>query len=290
MQYEWYYLEDIGVWEGQFDEYVYAMLPGEIGDTTFPDSLGGAPLLEATAVRNNLGIEENLIGKTASEENGDIQHDEIVRDRVYYDFYFKEIRRRDEYGRETNFTDHYYVEPTGAKCGGTFIPAERLYVIGSDLYFSAGRFLCKFNFDKRDSNTGIVPVEYYNFDGRRIFSGCATKMDNCGIPHLTKNTVKRSTVIKTRTYTHSNAKIKVRTNRQTFKQVGRIISGHEVFEGLDFADFTFSPEGNTLFSINEKEKKWVEKQHFIYSDEYCKPFALYYLVYRYNVAGRYKDH
>ena len=290
MQYEWYYLEDIGVWEGQFDEYVYAMLPGETGDAVFPDSLMGAPLLEATAVRNNLGIEENLIGKTASEENGDIIHDEIVRDNVYYDFYFKRIMRRDEYGRETNFTDCYYVEPTGAKCGGTFIPAERLYVIGSDLYFSAGRFLCKFNFDKRDSNTGIVPVEYYNFDGRRIFSGCATKMDNCGIPHLTKNTVKRSTVIKTRTFTHSNAKIKVRTNRQTFKQVGRIISGHEVFEGLDFADFTFSPEGNTLFSINEKEKKWVEKQHFIYSDEYCKPFALYYLVYRYNVAGRYKDH
>ena len=290
MQYEWYYLEDIGVWEWQFDEYVYAMLPGETGDAVFPDSLMGAPLLEATAVRNNLGIEENLIGKTASEENGDIIHDEIVRDNVYYDFYFKRIMRRDEYGRETNCTDCYYVEPTGAKCGGTFIPAERLYVIGSDLYFSAGRFLCKFNFDKRDSNTGIVPVEYYNFDGRRIFSGCATKMDNCGIPHLTKNTVKRSTVIKTRTFTHSNAKIKVRTNRQTFKQVGRIISGHEVFEGLDFADFTFSPEGNTLFSINEKEKKWVEKQHFIYSDEYCKPFALYYLVYRYNVAGRYKDH
>ena len=114
-------------------------------------------------------------------------------------------------------------------------------------------------------------------------------MDNCGIPHLTKNTVKRSTVIKTRTFTHSNAKIKCRTNKKAFAQVGRIINGHEVFEGMDFADFTFNVDGKTLFSVNEKEKKWVEKQYFIYSDEYCEPFAIHYLAYRYNVAGRYKE-
>lgn len=284
MQYEWYYLEDIGVWEGQEDEFIYAMLPGRIDENFTSDALGGNPLYEATSVRDEFGALQNLIGRVANEDNAEISYD--AEDR----FYFKNMKLRDEYGRETEYRDCFYVEPTGAKCGGKFIPAERLYVIAGNLYFSAGKYLCKFNFDKRDKETGIIPVEYYNFDERRIFSGCATKMDNCGIPHLTKNTVKRSTVIKTRTYTHSNAKIKVRTNRQSFKQVGRIISGHEVFEGLDFADFTFSPEGNTLFSINEKEKKWVEKQHFIYTDEYCRPFALYYLVYRYNVAGRYKDH
>lgn len=276
MQYEWYYLEDIGVWEGQKEEYLYAMLPGEN-----PNEL---LLTEATAWRDEFGIERNLIGSTVEGE-------------IYYDesggYHYTKLRYYDENGKENLLTGNvrrYYVEASGAMTGGSFVPAERLYVIGSDLYFSAGKHLCKFYFDKRDKESGIIPIEYYNFDERRIFSGCATKMDNCGIPHLTKNTVKRSTVIKTRTYTHSNAKIKVRTNRQSFKQVGRIISGHEVFEGLDFADFTFSPEGNTLFSINEKEKKWVEKQHFIYSDEYCRPFALYYLVYRYNVAGRYKDH
>lgn len=45
----------------------------------------------------------------------------------------------------------------------------------------------------------------------------------------------------------------------------------------------------SLYSVKEKEKKWVEKQYYIYSDEYCKPFSLYYISYRYTVAGRYKE-
>ena len=292
MQYEWYYLENIGVWEGQFDECVYARLPkvlDENEEVTLPDELGGMPFLEADKVIDELGAERDLIGTVAFERAEDITYTEIPNDRIYEKLYFKEMPLRDEYGRETGHSVCYYVEPTGAKYGGTFVPAERLYVIGSDLYFSAGRHLCKFNFDKRDKKTGIIPVEYYNFDGRKIFSGCATKMDNCGIPHLVKNTVKRSTVIKTRVFTHSFAKIKVRTNRKAFEQVGRIINGTEVFDGTSFADYTFNVDGKTLFSINEKEKKWVEKQHFIYSDGYCEPFAIHYLAYRYNVAGRYKE-
>ena len=43
------------------------------------------------------------------------------------------------------------------------------------------------------------------------------------------------------------------------------------------------------FSDEEKEKQWVEKQYYIYSDEYLKPFALYYISFRYNIAGRYKE-
>ena len=58
---------------------------------------------------------------------------------------------------------------------------------------------------------------------------------------------------------------------------------------MDFADFTFNIDGKTLFAVNEKEKKWVEKQHFIYSDRFCEPFAIHYIAYRYNVAGRYKE-
>ena len=290
MQYEWYYLEDIGYYEGQFEECVYARFPKDLTGEAMPDDFGGRPLLEADGVRNELGVPEDLIGKIAFESAKDVTYTEVAfSDGVYGKLYYKEIKDRDEYGRELYTSSPYYVEPTGAMIGGTFVPAEKLYVIDGDLYFSAKARLYKFNFDKRDTESGIIPVEWYNFGGRRIFSGVATKMDNCGIPHLTKNTVKRSTVVKTRTFTHSNAKIKVRTNRKAFTQVGRIINGTEVFDGLDFADFTFNVDGKTLFSINEKEKKWVEKQHFIYSDGYCEPFALYYLAYRYNVAGRYKE-
>jgi hypothetical protein len=57
---------------------------------------------------------------------------------------------------------------------------------------------------------------------------------------------------------------------------------------MDFSDFTFQVTPETLFSISEKEKRWVEKQYYIYSDEFEKPFSLYYIAYRYNICGRVK--
>ena len=149
--------------------------------------------------------------------------------------------------------------------------------------------ICSFNFDKRDPVTGLIPNEYYDFNGRAIFSGCATKMDNCGIPHLTKTTVKRSTVIKTRTFEASGIKVKVRTNRKAFNQVARIINGQATFDDPSFEDYSFTTSDKSIFSINEREKKWVEKQIFLYSDEFHRPFAIHYLAYRYVIAGRYKE-
>ena len=113
-------------------------------------------------------------------------------------------------------------------------------------------------------------------------------MDCCGIPHLTKNTVKKSTVIKTKSLQESAAKIKVRTNKKPYNQIARINSSL-FFGSMDFSDYSFITTEQSLFSVREKEKQWVEKQYFIYSDEYKKPFALYYISYRYNIAGRYKE-
>jgi hypothetical protein len=58
---------------------------------------------------------------------------------------------------------------------------------------------------------------------------------------------------------------------------------------MEFDDIPIQTESKGLFSIKEKEKKWVEKQYYIYSDEFKKPFALFYAAYRYYVAGRYKE-
>ena len=64
---------------------------------------------------------------------------------------------------------------------------------------------------------------------------------------------------------------------------------NSVAHDVDFSDFSFVTTEQSLFNIKEKEKQWVEKQYFIYSNEYCRPFALFYLAFRYNVAGRYKE-
>lgn len=110
-----------------------------------------------------------------------------------------------------------------------------------------------------------------------------------GLPHLTKTTIKRSTVIKTKSFKSSTAKVKVRTNKKPYEQIARINSMLFSFEDIDFSDFTFNTTEQSLFAVKEKEKQWVEKQYYIYSDEYLKPFALYYISFRYRVAGRYKD-
>ena len=44
-----------------------------------------------------------------------------------------------------------------------------------------------------------------------------------------------------------------------------------------------------IFLTVYSEKKWLEKQIYLVSDEFKKPFALHHIVYSYVIAGRYKD-
>lgn len=283
-EYEWYYLEDIGVYEGQFDEYVYAEFPIDMQGKDMVQ-LTGLPLKEAKSYLDENGIVQNLIG-TLAYDSAETSSGVTSEGKT---FYYKELPEYDENGLEKG-TLYFYVAPSGGKAGGEFDPAVLIKTVGEDLFFATSKgHLCKFNFDMRDPKTGLIPNEYYDFNGRAIFSGCATKMDNCGIPHLTKTTVKRSTVIKTRSFEASGVKVKVRTNRRAFNQIARITSGKVSLEDLDFKSYTFSTEDKNIFSINEREKKWLEKQIFIYSDEFRRPFAIHYLAYRYNIAGRYKE-
>jgi hypothetical protein len=180
-------------------------------------------------------------------------------------------------------------ESKGNKTGGVFNPATIIKSMDSNIFFGTGEgIICSFNFDMRD-NEGIIAPRYYTFDERIIVSGCATRMDNCDIPHLMKTTVKKSTVIKTKAMQTSAVKIRVRTNKKFYNQIARINSTMFSFDSMDFSDFSFLTNEQSLFSVKEKEKKWVEKQYYIYSDEYMKPFALFYMCYRYIIAGRYKE-
>lgn len=259
-QYEWYYLEDIGVYDGQYEAYKYASEK----DDACPYEIIGE---EYSYVD---GAYKDLKG-TVANPNGE----EVDQDGAYY---------------YVTKGDHKYLcEPTGYMIGGDFKKPTCAKVIDGDLYFGTeGGHICKFNFDLRNAD-GELPIDAYSFDGRPILCGCATKMDNCGIPHLTKSTEKKSMVIKTKTLGASVLKIKVRTNKKPYEQVTRISSARFDFNELDFSDFSFVMSDQSLFMVREKEKKWVEKQIYLYSDEFCRPFALFYMAYRYSVTGRYKE-
>jgi hypothetical protein len=277
VEYEWYYLENIGVYENQYQEYFYSSdMPNELEDFVIDSTY---PLMLAPEnLRNMIVNPPNEEGNStvtiknawkAIEVNG-----------YQYKFYFDYVLVNNE---------AYLCESKGNYTGGVFDKARIVKTLDSNIFFGTDAgVICSFNFDKRNE-LGEIPSEYYSFDERTIHCGCATKMDNCGVPHLTKKTVKKSMVVKTKSFQTSAAKIKVRTNKKTYNQIARINSTLFSFENMDFADFSFITTEQSLFSVREKEKQWVEKQYYIYSDEYLKPFALYYISFRYNISGRYKE-
>ena len=315
-QYEWYYLEDIGIYTDQYDEYRYAtQMHSELEGRRIRyctrcqceersctcgngDSIVEIPLSLAEEVYDADADEtSDLRGTVANppdpggRETAQIRSEriEVTIDgetypiRVFYKIH--EVYTR--LGNFVRYEAHLCYAP-GNKTGGIFQSAVTLHTLDNNLFFGTGSgAVCSFNFDMRD-DTGEIAPRYYTFDGRTILCGCATKMDCCGVPHLNKNTVKKSTVIKTKTYRASAAKIRVRTNRRPYEQIARINSTLFSFDGMDFTDFSFSTTEQSLFAIKEKEKKWVEKQYYIYSDEFMKPFALFYISFRYSISGRYK--
>ncbi len=317
-QYEWYYLEDIGVFDGQYPEYRYAsqIYPefenaevrfctkckkgAKFCDCGNDDNIIKIPLTLAENVYYADTYEtKDLRGEIVNGADADGAETErvwgelvsaVIDERSYeFGVYYKVHEVHDALTGELVRYEAYLCEAKGNYTGGVFHKACVLKSMESNLFFGTENgVVCSFNFDMR-SEDGEIASQYYSFDGRTIQCGCATKMDCCGIPHLTKNTVKKSTVIKTKSLQTSAAKIKVRSNRKPYEQIARINSTLFSFENMDFSDFSFITTEQSLFAVKEKEKKWVEKQYYVYSDEYMKPFALFYISFRYRVAGRYKQ-
>ena len=314
VQYEWYYMEDVGVWDGQYLEYKYSdSLSESLKDAYVkycPEChcnssycTGGHAnkhrlirLSEAKEVYDPVYREfSDLRGETVNPPDEDGNESSGVLKGVVYN---SDGTENTEIELPISYTvaedaagelQAYLCYEPGSYIGGVFHPAVKLVSVGESLFFGTDNgVICRFNTDKRDEY-GEIPARYYNFDGRTIRCGCATKMDNCGIPHLTKTTIKRSLVVKMKAMQRSAVKLKVRTNRSPYQQIARLNSAVFDLNDIDFSDFTFVTQDDHLFSVNEKEKKWIEKQFFLYSDEYCKPFSLYYLAYRYKVAGRFKE-
>ena len=318
MQYEWYYLEDIGIFKNQYLEYRYATrLYSEFEGVKVhyctkckkgakqctcvnTDHHIEIPLSLANSVfYHDTGETKDLTGTIANEPGADGAataeiFDELVNviiDDTSYSIgvYYAIHEVYDELTNEFVHYEAYLCEGKGNYTGGLFNKACIVKSLENNLFFgTVNGMVCSFNFDMRNE-MGEIPPQYYSFDERTIHCGCATKMDCCGVPHLTKNTVKKSTVVKTKSLQASAAKIKVRTNKKPYNQIARINSSLFSFENMDFSDYSFITTEQSLFSVKEKEKQWVEKQYYIYSDEYLKPFALYYISFRYNIAGRYKE-
>ena len=266
IEYEWYFLTGLGTYKNDERVYRYSSVAHE-GFSVHSD-----------------------ISKRA---DGLIYSTDINGERVFY---------------VTDGERRYEVEPTEEMRGGVFSPATRMLGIYGYLIFGTeSGDLCVFNNDMR----GVAPKriasmpdfdadEYRKRMGRRIhtdfysFANHAPRyalmsaFDNCGIPHLTKNTVKNSLTVKCRTLGGASLICEVGTDTSGYRELTEIPGGDMDFTSLDFSAICANTSQSFTIPISEREKGWIEKQIAFYSDEYASPFGIYSVSYRFTVKGRIK--
>lgn len=295
IEYEWYYLEGIGVYEGgEKKTNLQESEPPEFykGDEarkieiTYNDETYDLKVLQQLkeGEQKGLAIIDTINGCTAYDVTN-------VENIIEYKG-LKVCMCRTSEGKLYAILAYESEEIVG----GVFEKATSItsFYTGtvSNVYFGTENgVVCSFNFDKRNVEDGMIDNAWYTFDDHAIVSGVSLKMDNCGYPDSNKTTIKKSLVIKTRSMAKLEAKVNVRTNKTGTTYVDSIAATNGIggmFSAMDFSDFTFNVSEMPMFNLNENQKKWVEKQYTIYSDEYQKPFSLIYMMYRYRIVGKYK--
>ena len=266
-EYEWYYLTGIGTYKN--DERVY-----RYSSTAHPGFLVHS---EVSGIAQGIVFSTDVMGET-----------------VYY--------------VSPNGKERYEVMPTEEMRGGEFSPACALLGIYGYLIFGTeSGDICVFNNDKRGvpprriaSAPGFDLEEYRQRMGRKIHTdfysfanhapryALMTAFDNCGIPHLLKNTVKNSLTVKCRAFTSSKLICEVGTDISGYRETTSFPGGEFDFSTLDFTSLSANTTAAFTVPIGEKEKNWIEKQIAFYSDEYASAFGIYSISYRFTVKGKIK--
>ena len=257
-EYEWYILTGIGSYRG--DERVYRYSPfGENGLSVHKNTDGR---VDATVLSSSAD------GKTLyyTEEDG-------VR---------------------------YAVYPTEEMMGGEFSAARYLVSVSDRLIFGTGTGVISiFNDDMRGElppgREGDEPIPkgslhpyFYSFDRHAPRYAVMSARDNCGMPHLAKDTVKHSLTMKLRAIGKGSFRCEVFSDGKGYLELCRFPSGDLGFSGLDFSNMTLQTEEVYTVPLAERAKRWVEKQIALYTDEYESPFGIYSIAYRFKVRGKIK--
>ena len=202
----------------------------------------------------------------------------------------------------------YSVYPTDQMVGGVFSPATVLLSISDRLIFGTpSGDVCVFNNDMR----GVPPPRvrdaadfdpeeygrkmsrrihpyYYAFDDHAPTYRLSTALDDCSIPHLLKDTVKRSAVIKIGGYATPEINVEVGTDRHGYTHIATLPSGSLDFSELDFSRLSFDMADHATLPVDERERGWLEKQYTVFGNGFRSPFGIYSITYRYRIRGRIK--
>ena len=268
MQYEWFYLCDVGVWRDEIGlaTPVYAADTGEL------PIAGEKVTQDGTEYALTETHEEILFtdAYSAIVDGQSILY--AIKDGKAYAVY-----ETDELAKE-----------------GTFHPAVCPMVVGDRLYFGADTGeVFVFNNDKRGVSVNGDEVEeselhysFYSFAGHSIDSGFLTRYDDCGVPHLCKSTSSRSLVLRVKLMSAALFTIGVSTERAEDRRVDEISASRFSFAGTDFSSLSFMVHTNATIVAGERERRWVAKQYLLRDGGFCRPFGVYSMTYRYRIAGR----
>lgn len=209
--------------------------------------------------------------------------------------------------RENNSV--YRVIPTVEMAEGKFHPASVFISHGKLLFFATDNGqICVFNNDMR----GVAPEDvrnsedfdeeeylasmgnrihpsYYTFDRYSPRYVVKTALDNCGIPHLTKNSVKKSLIVKAKSYSPDVIKCEVITDGGDPVYVGNFPPAVVGFDDFNFMDAPWNVARYTSVALSEKEKRWIEKQILLTAEEFEAPISIYSISYRYVIQGKIKN-
>jgi hypothetical protein len=279
--YEWFVLEDIYSWQST-DEHpetlVWRYCKKPAGFPTASIYVDDVKEIGAIADSTKVTSVENIAGFGT----------------IYYEPYENTIYR-------------VLVDTDGERQGGVAHKATEIYSSGENLFlgFDNGT-VCVFNTDKRGESIvndelvkeGDFSPEVYQRCGHAYVSGFATKLDNCDMPHLAKNTVKGSLVLKLKATVGLNAKISCRTDRETWRKLEARDQEHMLSEikggDLDFTRIafdlaTFETKDDIHVIVREEKRRWIEKQYYIYTDMHKTCLAVKNIAFRYNVSGAIRD-
>lgn len=266
-EYEWFILTGIGCYK--YDACVFRY------DSIAPDGFSVHP---------------NCDGKVSST----IYSDYINGSLVYYTF---------EDGV------NYATYPTSEWEGGSFSPAVCIASVGELLLFATERGeLCVFNNDKKgvapdyvSASDGFDADEYkermgtrlhpdfYYFDRHTPRYLITTGLHNCGIPHLSKNTVKGSLVVKCKSLSGNKMHLEVATDKTGYREVATFTGSGLDFSSLDFSLLSFDHSDYANIPFREREKDWVEKQITLYSEAPASPIGILSVSYRFTLRGNIKE-
>lgn len=299
VEYEWYHMADVGVYERQTEDFEQIT-----GDGMLYDEIGGhwlsEELTEAYAVINGTRYP---IGPIPAEPLF------VANADVYMSYIYSASTGNAVWYLDPELTEQarlpvaligefaYIVTESGRYSGGEFKSVTAATEADGLLYFGTENgTLCCFNTDKRGVAyqdepvpVGSIHPNWYTFNNRQIDSYLTTTYDSAGFPDLAKKTVKKSLIVHAKTFPGSRIEVRVRTDRnEQWRTVGGISVATYDFFSTDYASAPLQLADETLSTIREKEKKWALKQLYFGSVGFRAPWGLYDMGYRFTVTGRIK--